>query len=549
MNKLFLKIFISVSGFILLYSCDAYDVQHKLYDVESYIMERPDSALAVLDSMDRSCLTSDRLRAHHALLHAMALDKNFIDVTDDSIASVAVEYFSKKGPEKYKARALYYLGLSYYYAQDYDKAIIEFTKAEKVAEMCDSLYWGMIKSLQSNTYSKTYNGKEALSNLEQAYDIFSNLSLDYYVNASALGLAKLYFNNNNRFKADSLLSKLIMSKDIDSRVRFSAIQSKAYLNVSDSNYDYDEAILLYDILLKECTSCMSYRDYWAYAYALINSGRQRESQDIVAQLSQVDTSTTAYYWQYLIEKSKGNYSEALTLLEKSVTANNIEVTDALEQSLALSQRDYYKSQSELSEYKADNRKLTVISISVVSVMILLLLLWGTSVYIRRQREEKEYYLNYADEISRQLEAYKTGDYPELKRKYIELYKSKFEVIGNLYEQYTLFDGKKNAEHAIYERVSSIVEDFRNDYGNIRSLESVLNEDMDNIVANLRNEMPRFKEMDYSIFCFMLIGFDATTISHLLNTTMNVIYIRKSRMKKSIEETNPEHKIQFLEVLN
>ena len=96
MNKLFLKIFISVSGFILLYSCDAYDVQHKLYDVESYIMERPDSALAVLDSMDRSCLTSDRLSAHHALLHAMALDKNFIDVIDDSIASVAVEYFSKK---------------------------------------------------------------------------------------------------------------------------------------------------------------------------------------------------------------------------------------------------------------------------------------------------------------------------------------------------------------------------------------------------------------------------------------------------------------------
>ena len=549
MNKLFLKIFISVSGFILLYSCDAYDVQHKLYDVESYIMERPDSALAVLDSMDRSCLTSDRLSAHHALLHAMALDKNFIDVTDDSIASVAVEYFSKRGPEKYKARALYYLGLSYYYAQDYDKAILEFTKAEKVAEMCDSLYWGMIKSLQSNTYSKTYNGKEALSNLEQAYDIFSNLSLDYYVNASALGLAKLYFNNNNRFKADSLLSKLIMSKDIDSRVRFSAIQSKAYLNVSDSNYDYDEAILLYDILLKECTSCMSYRDYWAYAYALINSGRQGESQDIVAQLSQVDTSTTAYYWQYLIEKSKGNYSEALTLLEKSVTANNIEVTDALEQSLALSQRDYYKSQSELSEYKADNRKLTIISISVVSVMILLLVLWSTSIYISRQREEKEYYLNYADEISRQLEAYKTGDYPELKRKYIELYKSKFEVIGNLYEQYTLFDGKKNAEHAIYERVSSIVEDFRNDYGNIRSLESVLNEDMDNIVANLRNEMPRFKEMDYSIFCFMLMGFDATTISHLLNTSINTIYIRKSRIKKSIEETNPEHKIQFLEVLN
>jgi hypothetical protein len=73
--------------------------------------------------------------------------------------------------------------------------------------------------------------------------------------------------------------------------------------------------------------------------------------------------------------------------------------------------------------------------------------------------------------------------------------------------------------------------------------------MDNIVSKLRMEVPTLKEMDYSIFCFMLIGFDPTTISHLLNTTMNVIYIRKSRMKKRIEALNPEHMMQFLEVLN
>ena len=547
------KLISTLSGIVLvlfLVGCERIHTEKHLLDIESYIMERPDSALAVLDTMDRSLLVTDRLKAHHALLHAMALDKNYIDVTDDSIASVAVEYFSKKGPKKYEARALYYLGLSYYYAQDYDKAIIEFTKAEKVAERCDSLYMAFIYLAQSETYSMTHNNLEALKYIKYAYKVYSELSLEYYRDISNLGLAKLYYNINDLPKAESLLNELIISDKVDSIIKATAIQCKAFIMASRDVPDCHNSVLLYNTLLEDYgNTYMSYKDYWAYAYALINSGRQRESQDIIAQLSQVDTSTTAYYWQYLIEKSKSNYSEALTLLEKSVTANNIEVTDALKQSLALSQRDYYKSQSELSEYKADNRKLTIISISVVSVMILLLLLWGTSVYIMRQREEKEYYLNYADEISRQLEAYKTGDYPELKRKYIELYKSKFEVIGNLYEQYTLFDGKKNAEHAIYERVSSIVEDFRNDYGNIKSLESVLNEDTDNIVASLRKEMPRFKEVDYSIFCFMLIGFDATTISHLLNTSINTIYIRKSRIKKSIEEMNPEHKIQFLEVLN
>ena len=74
-----------------------------LKDVDSYIMERPDSALTVLKSVDRNLLKTEKSRAHHALLHAMALDKNYINVTEDSIAQVAVDYYSRKGPEKSKA--------------------------------------------------------------------------------------------------------------------------------------------------------------------------------------------------------------------------------------------------------------------------------------------------------------------------------------------------------------------------------------------------------------------------------------------------------------
>ena len=547
------KLISALSGIVLvlfLGGCGRIHTRQQLLDIESYIMERPDSALAVLDTMDRALLVTDRLKAHHALLHAMALDKNYIDVTDDSIASVAVEYYSKKGPEKYKARALYYLGISYYYAQEYDKAILEFTKAEKVAERCDSLFLGLIYLVQSDTYSMTHNAIEALKYIKNANNVFSQLSLDYYKSVSNLSLAKLYNNNDDVVKADSLLNHLIESEKVDKRIKATSLQCRAFIMVSKKDPDYSNAILLYRSLIDEYgASYMSYKDYWAYAYALINNNKEKESQTIVSQLSQVDTSTTAYYWQYLIEKYKKNYSSALLLLEKSVTSNNKEVTGALRQSLSLSQRDYYESQYEIAEYKAHNRKLTIISGLISSLFVLGLIYWVVSAYARRLREEKECYLNYADEISRQLEASKNEDYPELKRKYIELYKSRFEIIGSLYEQYTLFDGKNNSEHAIYEKVSSIVEDFRNDYSNREQFESILNENMDNIVSRFRMEVPKLKEIDYSIFCFMLIGFDPTTISHLLNTTMNVIYIRKSRMKKHIETLNPEHKVQFLEVLN
>ena len=538
----FLSLFLSVG-------CSSWRVNETLKDIESFIMERPDSALAVLDSIDRTLLKTDRLKAHHALLHAMALDKNYIDVDDDSLASVAVKYFSRKGPEKYHARSLYYLGLSYYYAQDYKNAILEFTKAEKVAERSDSLYLGMTKDIKATIYSATHNDSEALRLLKEAYDIYLELSLHQYINNTELRLANLYCNNDDFLKADSLYIHLISSEKVDDFIKNSATKNKAFITISHYNKDYDKAAFLYDRLVNDSdASILTYKDYWAYAYSLSKVGRKEEAQSLVSQLKSVDSSGTADYWMYLIEKSRGNSENALKYLEHTTTKTDKEVMKALQQSLALTQRDYYESEFINAEFKARNRQLIAISVGVSSVLVLVLLLWATSVYVRRQREEKEYYLNYANEIRRQLEDAKNEDYPQLKRKYLEIYKSKFEMIGSLYEEYVLYRGKKNAEHAIYSKVSEIINAFIGDNANQHQLESVLDDSLDGIVSMLRNEMPRLKDIDYSIFCYMIIGFDATTISHLLNITTNVVYIRRSRMRQHIEDVAPKHKDQFLNIL-
>ena len=306
---------------------------------------------------------------------------------------------------------------------------------------------------------------------------------------------------------------------------------------------------MYDRLVNDSdASILTYKDYWAYAYSLSKVGRKEEAQSLVSQLKSVDSSGTADYWMYLIEKSRGNSENALKYLEHTTTKTDKEVMKALQQSLALTQRDYYESEFINAEFKARNRQLIAISVGVSSVLVLVLLLWATSVYVRRQREEKEYYLNYANEIRRQLEAAKKEDYPQLQRKYLEIYKSKFEMIGSLYEEYVLYRGKKNAEHAIYSKVSEIINAFIGDNANQHQLESVLDDSLDGIVSTLRKEMPRLKDIDYSIFCYMIIGFDATTISHLLNITTNVVYIRRSRMKQHIEDVAPKHKDQFLNIL-
>ena len=65
-------------------------------NVESYISDRPDSALVVLQSINNEALSSKKLKARHGLLLSMAFDKNFIDLTSDSLIAPVVEYYEGK---------------------------------------------------------------------------------------------------------------------------------------------------------------------------------------------------------------------------------------------------------------------------------------------------------------------------------------------------------------------------------------------------------------------------------------------------------------------
>ena len=221
----------------------------------------------------------------------------------------------------------------------------------------------------------------------------------------------------------------------------------------------------------------------------------------------------------------------------------------MEQSIALSQRDFYESLVENYEYKARNARLTTIIIMLAFIFSSLFVFVLVRMYVRKQEFVKEKNLLYISEIRRQLEEAEREDYPLLKKKYLSLYRSKFEMIGTLYEHLMNSKDLINIEESIYKKVDALVINFTQDYKDSKKFEAMLDEDLDNIMSNLRSEIPDLKPKDYSIFSLFVIGFDVTTISHLLNTTMNTIYIRKSRIKHHIEELNPPHKTQFLDALS
>lgn len=550
MNKLFFRIGFIICGLFAMLSCGVSEMKNRLKDVESYIMERPDSALAVLDSMDRTLLTTDRLKAHHALLHAMALDKNYIDVTDDSLASVALEYYSRKGPKKYEARSRYYLGLSYFYAGDLSKAILETTKAEEVAVGNDSLYLGFVKVLQADIYSKTHNDVDESGALMQAVEIYKDIESDYYLMVAELRLAQALLNQGNFYDGESILHKLIYANQINEDARLSAIVTYAFMKATQENPDYRAATEYYSEIYEQYNGrFMKPKDYWAYAFSLEQIGRSGESEDILSQLFQIDSSVTAYYWRYRIEKYKGNDLAALPLLEKALIKNNSEVTETLKQSVARIQKDYYESQYREAALLVRLRNQMIVLVLSLSILLILLLCYMVNRYVNRQRVEREKMMEYVEEIKRQLVQAKDEDYPLLKKRFIDLYKSRFETIGTLCEQYLQNKDRNDVEKVMYQKMLLMIEDIRND--NVRKVkfESLLNSELDGIMQNFRNEMPKSKEWEVTMFSYLVAGFDATMISRLMDIPLNNVYAYKRRLKLKIEDKKPEHSDQFLEMIS
>lgn len=100
---------------IILTLCLASCGQHSkhwetLTQVEAFMEERPDSALAILQGIEVGDLSGKEEKAKHALLLSMALDKNVIDKTDFEILQPAIDYYKDNGTPTDKLRTYYYQG-------------------------------------------------------------------------------------------------------------------------------------------------------------------------------------------------------------------------------------------------------------------------------------------------------------------------------------------------------------------------------------------------------------------------------------------------------
>ena len=182
------------------------EIDDKLDHAERLMEIHPDSSLVILDEINASELNRGDLKARHALLKSMALDKNYIDTTTFDVLQPAIDYYLKAGNADERLRTYYYQGRIYRNAGEYDLAMQSYLIGlENIGHITDSLTYVRMLIGQAVLYHKEYQISKVVDNNLKAAEIYGKLGrqsqrLKCYLRALQ---GEIILRNN--YAADSIL--------------------------------------------------------------------------------------------------------------------------------------------------------------------------------------------------------------------------------------------------------------------------------------------------------------------------------------------------------
>ena len=211
-----ISIFLSLSAAFLIFSCSRSPLQEELDLAETRMETRPDSALSILNGIDKRALNSNKDRARYALLMSMALDKNYIDTTSFDILQPAIDYYLEKGTPDEKLRTYYYQGRIFQNQGDRDNALNSFIKGIDVSvKSNDSLSIARTLVAQGSLYYEFYDFDSYTDCHLRAAKIYKLLSRNWNEFDCLLNALNGAIASGNNGRSDSLLSLCHEFRNLD----------------------------------------------------------------------------------------------------------------------------------------------------------------------------------------------------------------------------------------------------------------------------------------------------------------------------------------------
>lgn len=527
---------------LLLTGC-SFKHQKELDRAAALLSSNPDSALTVLGDMPAREWISAHARARHALLLTIAQDRAYLDIEDDSLATVAYNYYNRYGSRRNKMLSSYYLATIEANAGKTVEATFLYMEAEKRAtELGDYHYAGFSQQRLAGLYSENYDPQEAL---EYSLKAAHTLSLSGDTLSASLSMidAAMQYRVLDKFReAESILDSLLTQDTLNRFILCDASAAKGDICFAREEWEQAET---YYAMVEEAGFNQTLRITGNRAIIQEQLGRPRQADSLLSvvrnkMLSEID-STIYYSCARKIFRHREEYKKAYDALEISNFYQDMSVSFLLARSATHAEKAYFKEHYHLE--REQKRNLLLVGTLLVSLLSLMVFVAVRALRCRQKEIEQ------AREIVNELKKDLVFFQEEQRAAGVmldSLIQDKITKIQKLSSTFFNWTDEAVSLRELHEgRVmkEDLLAQFRLELRMLKEdphlfsdLEASLDRTRDNLMKDLRSaafQTPgvSFDELDFKLLILFFANFSTKSISFLLDMKDDAVRKRKSRYRK------------------
>ena len=544
-------------------ACDRPE-SRRLQRAEAVMESAPDSALAILDSIDTASLTRASDRALYALLLTQGRIKTYEVLTDDSLISTAVRYYEDHGPDSNLMKSLFYQGDILFNNGQYPKAIIPAMQSREMAISADNPYWhAKASELISYVYNYTHYYEESIKFSREAAEKYlesgrfiNNL---YSLCDVAIGFSNIRDHKRSLALLDSL-RQITLQNPSDSNLVY-------YTNsIIFANYyhakDFRKAITAYDSLLNSpFRSFISQNDHIWGAISKMEEGDMADIDSLVELINDNRLTIEDVFKYEILSRyyfASGDYRKSKLYTDSAMFSQDTVVVNMLRQSVITSQRDFFSLNEDLARSKAERLSTAIIvgAVFFPLVIVALIVFYVQRMKIKNMKVEQsmnEIYLLTTDLTSknediRNLQSRIRLQGNSLQSEIESAFKNNWSILNSLCRQYILMEesgasGDRLVKE-VFDQVSRMREPEKLDW-----IRNSVDRYKNGIVTRLRQQCAFLKESDITFISLLYAGFSAKVICFFLEMGNKNFYAKRSRLTERIRESAAKDKEEFIESMN
>ena len=541
------NLLLTILSLLLLAACtnSALRTQHsQLTKADSLMHTHPDSALALLQSISADSLTDDANRAYHALLLSQALDKNYIDKTDDSLINIAVTYYADKPVTPQQMLAYYYQARIKQNAKAYPEALYSALHAEAIAlQLNDHYHLGLIYRLMMECYNRVYNTEKELEYAQLSYEHFALSEHERYTKFAQLDLAKAYTSNRKMDQSIEILKPLLK---ITEEKNDSTLLSRILASYSNALMCLNEYAMAKNILLRLQTikkRPLTTRNFSNLAICYLYENQPDSALYYGAKAEKMIKNDADRYlyekFNYLYHRREKDFETALAAYRKASAHHDDAMSTADNHEIDRVVQQFHEEQLKIVQ------KRTLKHYTFVALLLLLIIIGislGYLCYARRQMRRRIDAYHQLQKSLEQLSQHQANQDAVL----LKLYKEKYHAFVSLTERCNNSIGSKD-EQKFLKELKKVLNSLKTPEFRLQ-IENDINSYRNHIIRDLRQQVPTISEAELAYIIYSQAGFPLPIIEQFLEVNQRKLYYYRDCIKKKIAKANAPDMDRFLREL-